>query len=67
MTEHDTPQQLTLLPSSDVPIRFRIDAETRRRGIRHIAEIRQQLADRQSARSTNQRYPARRPDRPTAA
>jgi hypothetical protein len=51
MTEHDTPQQLTLLPSSDAPLRFRIDAETRRRGIRHIAEIRQQLAARQASRA----------------
>jgi hypothetical protein len=67
MTEHDTPQQLTLLPSSDVPLRFRIDAETRRRGIRHIAEIRQQLAERQAARASVERRPARLPGRPTAA
>jgi hypothetical protein len=69
MTEHDTPQQLTLLPSSDVPLRFRIDAETRRRGIRHIAEIRQQLAERQAARADTPaaRPPARIPGRPTAA
>ena len=69
MTEHDTPQQLTLLPSSDVPLRFRIDAETRRRGIRHIAEIRQQLAERQASRADTPpaRPPARIPGRPTAA
>jgi hypothetical protein len=67
MTEHDTPQQLTLLPSSDVPLRFRIDAETRRRGIRHIAEIRQQLAERQAARGTVERLPTRQPGRSTAA
>lgn len=65
MTEHDTPQQLTLLPSSDVPVRFRIDAETRRRGIHHIAEIRRQLADRQAAKVHE--LAARRPERPTAA
>jgi len=29
MNEHDVPQQLTLLPSSNVPIQFRIDADTR--------------------------------------
>ena len=67
MTEHDVPQQLTLLPSSDVPLRFKLDAETRRRGIRHIAEIRQQLAERQAARSSVERLPARRAGRPTAA
>lgn len=67
MTEHDAPQQLTLLPSSDVPIRFQIDADTRRRGIRHIAEIRRQLAERQAARSNVERLPVRLPERPTAA
>ena len=80
MTEHDTPQQLTLLPSSDVPLRFRIDAETRRRGIRHINEIRQQLAERQARRADDQQVTSRqalrtggqqvtsrRPERSTAA
>lgn len=51
MEQHDAPQQLTLLPSSDVPVQFRIDADTRRRGQRHIAEIRQMLAERQAARA----------------
>ena len=50
MNEHDVPQQLTLLPSSDVPVQFRLDADTRRRGQRHIAEIRRMLADRQAQR-----------------
>ncbi|MFT5435315.1 MAG: hypothetical protein ACI9OJ_006032 [Myxococcota bacterium] len=50
MIENDNPTQLTLLPSSDVPVRFRLDTETRRRGSRHIAEIRHQLAERQSSR-----------------
>ena len=56
MEKHDVPQQLTLLPSSNVPLQFRLDADTRRRGRRHIAEIRQQLAERQAARQaqTNQ-------------
>lgn len=67
MTEHDTPQQLTLLPSSDVAPRFRLDAETRRRGIRHVAEIRRQLAERQAARAGVASLPNRRPQRPTAA
>lgn len=67
MTEHDIPQQLTLLPSSDLPIRFRLDAETRRRGIRHIAEIRRQLAEREAQRSMAERRPVRDAGRPTAA
>lgn len=66
MTEHDLPQQLTLLPSSDVPVRFRLDADTRRRGIRHIAEIRRQLAAREAARSEPAPAVNRRPDRPAA-
>lgn len=51
MKNTDVPQQLTLLPSANVPVRFRIDADTRRRGQRHIAEIRQMLAERQAGRS----------------
>lgn len=66
MTEHDTPQQLTLLPSSDVPLRFRLDAQTRRRGIRHIAEIRRQLAERQATRCGDHPVPPRHPQRPAA-
>ena len=50
MEKHDVPQQLTLLPSSNVPLQFRLDADTRRRGRQHIAEIRRQLAERQAAR-----------------
>ncbi len=69
MTENDLPQQLTLLPSSDVPVRFRLDAATRRRGMHHVAEIRHQLAARQAAKALQgvERLPDRRPIRPTAA
>lgn len=52
MTERSTAQQLTLLPAPDVPLQFRLDEATRRRGLRHIAEIRLQLAARQAARGT---------------
>jgi len=47
MTSSTTPhtaEQLTLLPEPAVPLRFRLDEATRRRGLRHIAEIRAQLA-----------------------
>jgi hypothetical protein len=53
MTERSSSQQLTLLPAPDVPLQFRLDEATRRRGMRHIAEIRLQLAARQAARSTS--------------
>ena len=42
-------EQLTLLPHHQVPTRFRLPDETRRRGLQHVAEIRQMLADRESA------------------
>jgi hypothetical protein len=42
-TTSPSPEQLTLLPATDVPVQFRLDAETRRRGLRHIAEIRARL------------------------
>ena len=51
MTERSTSQQLTLLPAPEVPVQFRLDEATRRRGLRHIAEIRLQLATRQAART----------------
>ena len=51
MSERQTTQQLTLLPAPDVPLQFRHDEATRRRGLRHIAEIRAQLAARQAARN----------------
>jgi hypothetical protein len=46
MTSSTTPhaaEQLSLLPEPTVPLRFRLDEATRRRGLRHIAEIRAQL------------------------
>jgi hypothetical protein len=43
MTKEQHPQQLSLLPAGDVPLRFRLDAATVARGRRHIAEIRQML------------------------
>ena len=42
----DTPEQLTFLGSlapTDVPLQFRLDERTRRRGLAHIARIREQL------------------------
>jgi hypothetical protein len=43
----DVIEQLTLLPKTEVAVRFRLPAETRARGLRHIAEIREALAARQ--------------------
>lgn len=65
MDDTTAPRQLSLLPSPAVPVQFRLDAATRQRGLRHIAEIRQQLADRQAARAAE--LSDRRPARPNAA
>ena len=43
-------QQLTLLPTSPVDVRFQLSKATRERGLKHVAEIRQMLAERQAAR-----------------
>jgi hypothetical protein len=50
MTDQHAHQQLTLLPPADVPVQFRIDEATRRRGMRHIAEIRALLESRKAGR-----------------
>lgn len=44
----DGGEQLTLLPTSNVHARFRLSRATRERGMRHVAEIRRQLAERQA-------------------
>jgi hypothetical protein len=67
MIEHEAPQQLILLPSPDVPVRFRLDEQTRRRGLRHVAEIRRLLAERQAARADAERSALPRPVRSDAA
>ena len=67
-TSSDAPaEQLTLLPAANVPARFLLSRETRERGLRHVAEIRRQLAERQAARDVVEHLAARRPQRPTAA
>jgi hypothetical protein len=57
MPERSIVQQLSLLPAAEVPLQFRLDAATRRRGLRHVAEIRQLLAERQAAREHERRVP----------
>ena len=51
MDTTQTSEQLTLLPPAPVPLRFRLDSETRRRGLQHVAELKQLLAERQAART----------------
>jgi hypothetical protein len=46
------PEQLSLLSPSDLPVQFRLDRRTRERGLAHIAEIRRQLANNASRRSS---------------
>ncbi len=51
-TQLPSTDQLTLLPNlpaTSTPARFRLSKDTRERGLRHVAEIRQMLA----ARSDN--------------
>ena len=43
-------EQLTLLPNPTVNARFALSKSTRERGLRHVAEIRQQLAERTEVR-----------------
>jgi len=45
----DDVEQLTLLPNDSVTPRFRLSRDTRERGLRHVAEIRQMLAERATA------------------
>ena len=76
--ERTAPQQLTLLsdsPSSttneelsasNAPAQFRLSKTTRQRGLAHVAEIRQQLAEAQSRREAALR-PAALPQRSAQA
>ena len=45
-TQLPSSEQLTLLPATSTPARFRLSKDTRERGLRHVAEIRQMLAAR---------------------
>lgn len=53
-TTPETPEQLVLLPEPAVPLRFRLDEATRRRGLRHIAEIRALLEHRPVTQPVNE-------------
>lgn len=57
----DMPHQLSLLPSSNVPVQFRLDRRTRELGLANIARIRRQLAERAAARD-DEHLPERRSD-----
>jgi hypothetical protein len=52
-------EQLTLLPTPSTPARFRLSAETRERGMRHVAEIREMLASRNDRAGVNDTTPRR--------
>lgn len=51
MKNESPAEQLTLLPMSSVSARFQLSRATRERGLRHVAEIRQLLAEREAART----------------
>lgn len=58
----------TPLESSPAHTRFRLSRATRERGLRHVAEIREQLAAAKAARESQNvtPLPRRRPRRPAA-
>jgi len=64
-TTTESPEQLTLLGDAPVPVQFRLDEATRRRGLAHIAEIRRQLERARAARAEEsgpvRTLPSRRP------
>ena len=64
-------EQLTLLTEAPVPVQFRLDEATRRRGLAHIAAIRAQLdrarAARAEASGRVRTLPSRRSAGPRAA
>jgi hypothetical protein len=51
-TTTQSPEQLQLLPEAAVPVQFRLDEATRRRGLAHIARIRAQLDRARSERAS---------------
>jgi hypothetical protein len=53
-TTRSSAEQLTLLPTSTTPARFRLSKQTRELGLRHVAEIRQMLAARAEPTPTPQ-------------
>ena len=65
-TTPEAPEQLTLLSEAAVPLRFRLDEATRRRGLRHIAEIRAQLERQPASRRVVMPLPPLHEDRTAA-
>jgi hypothetical protein len=65
-TTPEAPEQLSLLPADEVPLRFRLDEATRLRGLRHIAEIRAQLERQPAVRRTITPLPPLHADRTAA-
>lgn len=59
MNEAAAPQQLTLLATPAVNARFQLSRETRERGLRHVAEIRRMLAERQAEQTAGLAGPRR--------
>lgn len=75
-TERIAPQQLTLLSDStarnglrvsDAPPQFRLSKTTRERGLAHVAQIRQQLAEAQARREAEKTLQPRSPGPAQAA
>jgi hypothetical protein len=50
------PQQLELAIHDEVPVQFRLDEVTRRRGLRHVAELRRQIAAQAATRRSTKPF-----------
>ena len=67
MNTEQTTEQMTLLPAEEMPVQFRLDAATRRRGLAHVAEIKAQLERRRAERAAAISEAMRPAPRPRAA
>ncbi|MFV0309819.1 MAG: hypothetical protein ACK5OX_18975 [Desertimonas sp.] len=56
----ERPEQLTLPGTAEVPVQFRLDEATRRRGLAHISQIRNQLDQAHQRRLASAPAPRRR-------
>jgi len=66
-TTTDRAEQLTLLAPAELPVQFRLDEATRRRGLAHVSQIREQLEQakiRRQAATVGRPRDARPPFRP---
>jgi hypothetical protein len=49
----DAPEQLALLVTPAIPVQFRLDEDTRRSGLQHVAQLRAQMVAQAAARAAS--------------